>query len=218
MFWEDKEVKLLGDFGIDLNAEMGEQQREEAESREQPFPRRGPVTDLGKEPMATEMKVPIRLFSAGYLVDKAHHLLLNAIARAHPEMIAPFNPRSAQHGALFLGNHHEVLGLWAQLRFGDFTPNTEPALQEVTQDMEVLGFDQGWLCARSFALRAVGDRATLRPKIQGLAAQLESAWQHMANLEARFRQVMQRDGELAAAALNLEDPGLEELVFAEWLA
>ncbi|KAI8543015.1 hypothetical protein RHMOL_Rhmol08G0186000 [Rhododendron molle] len=84
--------------------------------------------------------------------------------------------------------------------------------------MQVLGFDLGWLCARSSALRAAGERAALRPEIQGLAAQLESVRQKVANLEARLAQVMQRDAELAATALNLEDLDPEGLVFAEWLA
>ncbi|KAI8572697.1 hypothetical protein RHMOL_Rhmol01G0220100 [Rhododendron molle] len=167
--------QALGDFELDLNLEMGEQQREEVESRERPSPRRSPVLDLGREPMPTKTEMPTRLFPAGYSVDEAYHSLLNAIARAHPETLRPFNPRSTQLGMLFLGSLHEVLTPWAQLRFGNFTPETEAALQEVAQDMQVLGFDLGWLCTRSSTLRAAGEKAPLRPEIQGLAAQLESA-------------------------------------------
>ncbi|KAE9446002.1 hypothetical protein C3L33_22095, partial [Rhododendron williamsianum] len=180
--------QALGDFGVYLNAEIGEQQREEVESREQPSPRRSPVANLGKGPMVAKMEVPIRLFPADYPVDEAYHPLLNAIARAHPETFAHFNLRSARLGALFLGNLHEVLTPWAQLRFSEFTAATETALQEVAQDMA------------------------------SLSAQLESARQHLANLEARLDQVTQYDMELAVVTLNLEDLDPEELVFAEWLA
>ncbi|KAE9445285.1 hypothetical protein C3L33_22818, partial [Rhododendron williamsianum] len=99
--------QALGDFGLDLNLGMGDQQRDEVESREQPSPRRSPVAD---------------------------------------------------------------------------------------------------------------GSSALRPEIQELVAQLESARQHVVNLESRFAQVMQRDAELAAAVLNLEDPDPEGLVFADWLA
>lgn len=43
-------------------------------------------------------------------------------------------------------------------------------MQEVAQDMEVMGFDLGWLSTRSTALRAAGERAALRPELQGLSA------------------------------------------------
>ncbi|KAI8530127.1 hypothetical protein RHMOL_Rhmol11G0031500 [Rhododendron molle] len=89
--------------------------------------------------MVAEMEVPIRLFPAGYQVDEAYHPLLNAIARRHPEMFAHFNLRSAQLGVLFFRDLHEVLAPWAQLRFGDFTTNTETVLQDVAQDAEVMG-------------------------------------------------------------------------------
>lgn len=80
-----------------------------------------------------------------------------------------------------------------------------------------MGFDLGWLSARTSALRAVGERAALRPEIQSLSMQLESARQHVANLEIRFAQATQYDAELVAAALNHGDPEPEELVFADWL-
>ncbi|KAI8555547.1 hypothetical protein RHMOL_Rhmol05G0180700 [Rhododendron molle] len=90
-------------------------------------------------------------------------------------------------------------------------------MQEVAQDAQVIGFDLGWLSAWSTALRAAGERVTLRPKLQRLSTQLEFARQHLADLEARFAQVSEYDASLATAALNLEDPDREELVFADWL-
>ncbi|KAI8543003.1 hypothetical protein RHMOL_Rhmol08G0185000 [Rhododendron molle] len=120
--------QALGDFGVDLNVEMGEQQREEVES---PSPRQSPPADLRKGPMVAEMEVPVGIFPAGYPVDEAYHPLLNAIACAHLETFVLFNPRSAWLGALLLRDLHEVITPWAQQRFNDFTPATETALQEV---------------------------------------------------------------------------------------
>ncbi|KAI8571896.1 hypothetical protein RHMOL_Rhmol01G0155900 [Rhododendron molle] len=68
--------QALGDFGDDLDADLGEQQRGEVESKEQLSPRRSPAADLGKEPMVT----PIRLFLVGFPVDETFHPLLNTIA------------------------------------------------------------------------------------------------------------------------------------------
>ncbi|KAE9465161.1 hypothetical protein C3L33_02947, partial [Rhododendron williamsianum] len=174
--------QALGDFGADLDLEMGEQHRDEVESRERASPQRTPSTDLGKGPMVDEVEVHVRLFPTAFSIDEAYHPLLNAIARAHPETFAHFNPRSSRLGSIFLRDLHE-----------------------------------GWVSVRSSALRAAGERAALRPEIQGLAAQLESARQHLASLEVRFAQVTQHDAELAAAALNLEDPDPNKLVFEEWL-
>ncbi|KAE9445358.1 hypothetical protein C3L33_22744, partial [Rhododendron williamsianum] len=70
----------------------------------------------------------------------------------------------------------------------------------------------------SARIRAAGERAALRPEIQGLAAQLESTCQHLANLEASFARVLQHDAELAAASLNLADPDPDGLVFLDWQA
>ncbi|KAI8550887.1 hypothetical protein RHMOL_Rhmol06G0142300 [Rhododendron molle] len=101
--------QALWDFGADLDANMGEQQRGEVESREQPSSRRSPAVDLGKGPMVAKMEVLVRLFPEGYPVDEAYHPLLDAIARRHLETFAHFNPRSTQLGAIFFKNLHEVL-------------------------------------------------------------------------------------------------------------
>lgn len=63
-----------------------------------------------------------------------------------------------------------MLTPWAQLRFRDFIADTEAALQEVAQDMAIMGFDLGWQSARSSALRAAGEWAALRPEVQSLSA------------------------------------------------
>ncbi|KAI8543016.1 hypothetical protein RHMOL_Rhmol08G0186100 [Rhododendron molle] len=65
--------QALGDFEFDLNLEMGEQQREEVESRERPSPLRSPVVDLGKGPMDAEAEMSTRIFPTGYPVDEAYH-------------------------------------------------------------------------------------------------------------------------------------------------
>lgn len=114
---EGQGSETLGDFGADLNLEMGEQHRDEVESREQASPQRTPAADLGKGFMIDEMEVPIRLFPAAYPVDEAYHPLLNTIARAHPETFTPFNSRSARLGALLLRDLHEVLTPWGAVAF-----------------------------------------------------------------------------------------------------
>jgi hypothetical protein len=81
----------------------------------------------------------------------------------------------------------------------------------------VLDLDLAWLCARGSALRAAEERVALRPQIQALSAELESLRQRTADVEARLAHAVHHDAELAAAALNLEDPSPEELVFAELL-
>lgn len=107
--------------------------------------------------MNNKVEVSIRLFPAAYPIDKVYHPLLNVIARAHPETFARFNPRPPRVASS--ARSPWSVDALAQLRFGDFTPATETALREVTQDLAELGFDLGWLSARDSALRAAGSSA-----------------------------------------------------------
>ncbi|KAI8572934.1 hypothetical protein RHMOL_Rhmol01G0239600 [Rhododendron molle] len=121
-----------------------------------------------------------------YHVEEVYHPLLNAIARAHLETFARFNLRSPRLGSTLLRDLHDLLMPWSQLRFGEFTPATETAMLELTQDLTDLGFNMGWLRARGFALMAAGERPGLPPEIQNLSAQVESTRQHLTDLEARL--------------------------------
>ncbi|XP_058184019.1 uncharacterized protein LOC131301658 [Rhododendron vialii] len=73
----------LGDYALDL--EMGEQNRDIVESKEQTSPQPSPIADRGKGPVNNEVEVPICLFPTVYPIEEVYHPLLNAIARAHRE-------------------------------------------------------------------------------------------------------------------------------------
>lgn len=144
----------LGDYAADL--EMGEQNREEVESREQPPPQPSPTADRGKGLANNDAEVPNRLFPVTYPIEEVYNPLLNAIVWAVPKTFARFNPWTPQLESMLLRALHDLLMPWAQLRFSEFTLAMETAIQGLMQDMVNLDFDLGWLSNRGS--RAQGRR------------------------------------------------------------